>query len=126
MATKVFKDLSTVVYGAVPIDGALEMSYSGGDTPQTQRSDGGTLTHYVTKGAISGSFSFTDYVEAELMASKVAAGTDVKFAVTDEIDAPTTVTVNDFKSGGVSGGFTSSGVSSFNVPFTATTVTGPA
>jgi|SaaInl7_200m_RNA_FD_contig_31_2130872_length_701_multi_8_in_0_out_0_2 hypothetical protein len=123
---KIYKDLNNVAYEAISLVGVLEMSYSGGNTPQTQRSDGGTLTHYVTKGPISGQFSFTDEIEAAKMASKVAASSDITFDAKDEVDASVTITITNAKTGGVSGGYTSAGVSSFNVSFVADSISVPA
>ena len=122
---KIYKDLNTVTYDVTACAGALSMSYSSASAPQAQMSDDGTITGYVTKGGVSGTFAFTDAIEAADMADKTAASKNLTFKAHDEADADVTVTVTNIKTGSVQGGF-SQGVSTFSVAFVADSVSSPA
>jgi hypothetical protein len=123
---KVYKDLNLVTYDSQAILGATQLSYSSAETPQSQISDSGTFTHFVISGGISGTFSFTDGIQAAYMADKVAASKSLTFRGTDESDVAVTATITNIKTGSAVGGYSSDGANVVNVPFVADSVSSPA
>jgi len=115
---RVLKDLNAVTYDGGAMTGAISMSYSSAAKPQAQISDAGAITSFVISGGISGTFSFSDPIQAATMASKTSTA-NLVFAVKDEKDAAVSITITKIKTGSVVGGYSSDGAATSNVPFVA-------
>ena len=126
---KAYHNLSTLAYGGASITGCLGMTWQhAGSRAVSLISGDGTAVHYtVVPTAITGTFIFHDPDEAEKMAEKATASTDVTFSVKDEADTAGTVTIANFKSSAVlSGGHNLQGSGPQPVQFVADSISDPA
>ena len=122
----VYTDPSDLAYDGTSVTGCKSITADSATAPASTQSDAGELTHFVVAGGVSGVMEFEDPDEAAKIAARVAGAKNVTFSVKDQADAAKTVTIANFKSGGVSASYVSGRVAAYTVPYVADSISAPA
>jgi|19_taG_2_1085344.scaffolds.fasta_scaffold01874_10 hypothetical protein len=125
---KVHHNINTFAYGATGVANVVSVSWNQVGSQAVGLIDGaGNAAHYVVEPvAVQGVVVINSIVEAEKLASKVAAGTDATYNVKTDVDGSETVTIANIKTSAVLGGQNSlGGAGPYSVQFTADSVSNP-
>ena len=102
----IYKDPHDFLLGAAAVTGCTRVEVQDTSTAETVMSDDGTGTHFVRHGLTRFTATFNDAKQAKVLENATTADVDVTFAVNDEGEAETTVTLTNVKTGGRRGAYT--------------------